>query len=136
MSRRRYYYRADHSNYERASELITLAFKELRRQGIVSRKNYMCCQTCGSAGIEDYVDNLPEKKKSLIRGRVFYHHQSNDGFKQSGKVFLYYGEVGPNSLPGVEVGKLIVESLKKQGLSVEWNGLDSSAIQTFLPESA
>ena len=57
---------------------INNAFKELRKRGYFARQNFMCCQTCGWAGVPD---NKADKA-------VFYHAQDKEHLEKTGKLYL------------------------------------------------
>lgn len=101
-------------------EKIRNAFKDLRKQGYFARMNFWCCQSCGCAAV-------PEKYKDKF---VFYHNQDAEALGYDGNIggknrrfrrfdskavlYLTHGEGGD--------GREICETLKNQGLDVEWDG--------------
>jgi hypothetical protein len=140
MSRRWNGYRptGPHADYPIVSERLTEAFKILRSQGIIARKNYMCCQTCAGYAIATKVSDMPAEKRVKVNGTVFYHAQDASGFRQSGTVYLAFGcleteKYGTIGLPTVEVGKMVVEALKDVGLAYEWDGTEDTRIVAKMP---
>src|SRR5579883_3124579 len=55
---------------------LDAAFDELEQQGIVSRQNFTCCQTCGHAEIWDEVELA--RQDAEVKGYVFYHMQDTE----------------------------------------------------------
>lgn len=91
---------------------ISKAFRELRKQDIMARQNFWCCQTCGGYAMDT------EKKKregngQEIKGYTFYHAQDNTRLKETGQTYLTHSDI--------ETAKIIVQELMKAGLLVEWN---------------
>jgi len=115
------------STVARNRKLVLEAFKNLRKQGLIARANFLCCSNCAGSEIESYVSNLPEEKAKRIKGCVFWHKQDEDDIWRHGEMYLAYGSIdsskhGEVGLPTKEVGELVVRALKEQGLSVEWDG--------------
>jgi len=119
-------------SFEEASRVRTnllKAFKELRKEGIVARANYMCCQSCGCAGIDEALVKNPKKI-----GFTFWHHQDNEDLQNSGKVYLAYGiHAGDETDEECDkkvllVANKIVDKLKEAGLIIEWNGNTNTRI--------
>lgn len=140
MSRRWNGYRPSgpHADYHLVSDRLTEAFKILRSQGVIARKNYMCCQSCAGYGIAEYVSKMPDKKRLNVKGSVFYHAQDASRLRQSGAVYLAFGcleteKHGTVGLPTVEVGKMVVEALTKVGLAYEWDGTEDTRIVAKMP---
>lgn len=87
---------------------LTAAFKELRKLGYFARQNFLCCSSCGWAAIPD------EKSEKA----VFYHAQDNDDLKKTGTCYLAWSGNGNE----------ICDVLRKHGIKVEWDGLESKRI--------
>jgi hypothetical protein len=98
------------------SDRLTAAFVRLEAAGIVARESFTCCQTCGFAEIGGEVsEQVP------ARGFTFYHQQDAEGAVDGDGLYLAYGSFGP-PLTTAEVGAEVVETLRGQGLTVEWDG--------------
>jgi hypothetical protein len=111
-------------------ENISKAFKKLKNHSIVAREDYTCCQNCGCARISKYSDRYD--------GYCFYHDQDFECAKETGKLWLAYGDFeiddsgeNDNELPK-QIGKTIVKVLKSFKLKVEWNGDPSERILVLL----
>ena len=94
---------------------INELFKLLRKNGIVARQNFMCCQGCAGAALTDkYGDN----KKV-----VYYTSQDNATLKKYGELYLAYGLTNC-TIDGAEqeLGNLIVNLAKDLSLNVDWSG--------------
>jgi len=127
------------TKYNTVTEKLTLAFKILRGEGFVARKNYLCCQTCAGYALATKVSEMPDVKRTKVKGVVYYHNQDNNSFQNTGEVRLAYGpldtkEYGTVGLPDVEVGKAVCDALKAVGLAWEWNGSGNTRILVKLPE--
>ena len=109
-----------HKNYNKFKPELLKVFKELRKQGIVARTNFSCCGSCGSYELYEYI-----KEKNKL-GYVFWHRQSEESFKKSGEVCLYYGALHDND--DLKVANMIVNELKIQNVDHTWNGQTTTAI--------
>ncbi len=69
---------------------IDLAFDDLNAAGIVARKDFTCCGTCGAAEIDDERDDSRH-----WNGYVFFHQQDTESLADSGNVYLSYGVFVP-----------------------------------------
>ena len=81
---------------------IRKAFAILRKKGYFARMNFMCCSTCA----------LYEIKNDKF---VFFHHQDNYAFNESGECTIRYGST-------VTDANEIYTVLKSVGLTVDWDG--------------
>ena len=91
-------------------------FKELRKEKILPRANFMCCSKCASAVI--WGSLLKEKHV----GAVYWTRNDEEYFKQTGKIYLGYGSKDETDEKDILVGKQLVFKLRSFGLDVEWNG--------------
>jgi hypothetical protein len=107
------------------------AFADLDRSGIVARQNFTCCQNCGHAEIGD---EIAAAKRSGTRpiGYTFFHWQTTDHAVEDGNLYLYYGAVAGDGAASVRIGRVIVATLERQGLAVDWNGSLDKAIHVKL----
>ena len=81
---------------------VSAAFRDLESLGYFARGDWTCCNTCGVAAVpEHYADRF-----------VFYHAQSADDLRERGEVWLNWAGDA----------ELIIRALRRQGLTVEWNG--------------
>jgi hypothetical protein len=110
-----------HNNYRPAKEKVKKMFRGLRKQGVLARMNFMCCQGCGG-----YELTTQAKKKSNVKGYVFYHQQSNWRFQDTGKVCLYYAGYGGTD--AMTIARMVVDEARTQGLKVSWDGTDDKTI--------
>ena len=86
------------------------AFRELRKDGIDARANFMCCSSCAVAALD----------KSDGNGGVYWHAQANDFFNERG--YVHIGFVGDCDHEQRGVALRLVSTLKDYGLDVEWDG--------------
>ena len=98
---------------------INKAFNKLNRFGIVAKKNFTCCNTCGHYEINDF---LQHKRQSYI----FYHMQSNDNLKKSGSCHLGH------SIRKKDKQK-VYDILKEYDLKPDWDFTDNKTI--FITEN-
>jgi hypothetical protein len=87
---------------------LTVAFKDLRKHGYFARQNFMCCQSCGWAGV-------PDGKEDKV---VFFHNQDNEN-RLNGEPF-YLAWSGD--------GNLICDVLREHGIEVKWDGGNDTRI--------
>lgn len=97
------------------------AFKDLESQGIISRQNFSCCGTCGTAEILDEM-GIAGKSGKIVRGYTFYHMQDTESAVEGDGIYLNYGSIHNNFLAQILAGYKIVKTIKRHGLKTEWNG--------------
>lgn len=127
----------DRQKNKRSKRKIKETLSELRRQGFIVRINYLCCGNCAGFSIASTVEKLDKKKRSKIKGAIFWTKQDDEKFFQTGELFIYYGDIDTtkHGLIGIkteEVGKLVVEKLTEKGLKVFWNGDPSTRIKVTI----
>lgn len=93
---------------------LDAAFQDLERNGIVSRQNWTCCQTCGLAEIGEELDDHS-------RGYVFFHQQDTEAAVEGGSLYLAYGACSDEKEVQLEVAREIASTLARHGLKVEWD---------------
>lgn len=140
---------------------VQRAFDELAGQGIVARMNFTCCQTCGTAEIDDERTPLPDAGDDYPFaewGYTFFHQQDAERLADSpADLYLSYSVFKP--APGIEdalvermragdddarqeviersdvlAGTAVADALRAEGLEVEWNGSNSTRIRVAIPE--
>jgi len=108
---------------------ITKAFKQLRKEGFAARENYMCCQGCGLAAIQ-------EKYPKAI-AYVFWHQQDNDDAMEGRNFHLAFGHKVKgtddrwveNETLSTLIGHHIVATLKAHGVETIWDGTNRTRIE-------
>jgi hypothetical protein len=118
---------------------LNAAFADLRRQGILAKQNYACCQTCGFAELR-YEAKLVARQGREVLGGIFYDMQDADDLKKDGKCCLAYVGLGlyPDASAGAQddatlrVGRIACETLRRRGVSVVWDGSAESWIRIDL----
>lgn len=84
---------------------IDRVFNAFRRKGIICRKNFLCCQSCGHASLSGLFPN---------RSYVFYHAQNADDLR-NGEPYVYLKyHIEPDDM------KYIIYVITTY--DVEWNG--------------
>jgi|SRR5215217_2828444 len=126
------------------SDRLEAAFQELRREGFVAE---MSASTTMSGGWEVSRDVADERRArgETIRGTVFFHEQDTDSALEGHPLYLAYGlvndvedddregelseeEDAKVSAQAAEVGRVVVETLRKHGFEPEWDGHAHSRI--------
>lgn len=115
----------DPTRYREVKDKLTVAFRALRKEGMIARQNYLCCGTCASAGCYQEARKRDEAGK-VVTGAVYYHRQNNESLENSRDLYIAYDEYeptgGPAHLTTAEVGRKLAAALKDAGLTVEWDG--------------
>ena len=111
---------------------LNQAFKDLRKEGLIARQNFMCCGSCAGYSLTEMAVNKVRAGK-VVNGAVFYHNQDKESLYNDGTLYLGYGnldstELGEIGLPTIEVGKIVVRILEKNGLQYEWDGTEDQRI--------
>lgn len=112
------------------SERLTAAFTELDAAGILARENYTCCNTCATAELAGEAEQLRggRERDGLppIRGYVYYHQQDAERLMPG----LGYGSyVADTPEEHTAVGREIVETMRRHGLTPGWNGDPGTKIE-------
>jgi hypothetical protein len=97
------------------------AFSAMQAHGILTRHDYSCCATCGSAEIRDEVSQACRSGLS-VDGFVFYHWEAADTASDSGQLSLTFGSrLGANTSVA-DIGHQAQKCLNDAGLHTVWNG--------------
>jgi hypothetical protein len=123
---------------------LNLAFKAMRKAGLLARQNYKCCQNCGGYALTTEAEKLVKAGKT-VNGCCFYHHQDAAVLRESRSrswrapvateyLYLAYGDMSSNELGNIglstaEVGKIVVRCLVDAGLDPIWNGSTDQRIK-------
>jgi hypothetical protein len=116
--------RIDYKKIEDVKTAITASFKQVKKEHgfTFTRQNFMCCQSCACAAI-------PSDTKKY----VFYHQQDNGSFQEGYSLILRYGtslDYGDKHEEKVkELANELVNTLKANGLVVDWDGDIHTAIE-------
>lgn len=100
---------------------LDAAFAALEEAGIVARQNFSCCGTCGSTEIWDEVDEARAEGRA-VRGYGFFHMQDAESAADGHGLYLAYGAVDEGEAAALAVGREIVATLERSGLSTDWDG--------------
>ena len=103
------------------NDRLESAFAALDRKGIVSRQNFTCCGSCGSAEIWDEMEQA-RNTGSLVRGYTFFHQQDTESAVEGDGLYLNYGSVDEGDEAAVSIGREIQTELEAHGLATEWDG--------------
>jgi hypothetical protein len=99
---------------------LRLAFKELRKDGVLAEEAFSCCTTCATSELATMIN----EKKAL--GGVYWNQQDEDGFRRYGGVMIGFVD---GSASGAEIAKRAVTEFERQGLEVKWDGSERTKIQ-------
>lgn len=98
-------------------DALDSAFAALEREGITTRHDYACCQTCGHNNIHE-----ESEQGRSIQGYVFYHHQDTEKALAGYGLMLSYGALNTDERTRLKIGQRIVFALRDAGLEVAWSG--------------
>jgi hypothetical protein len=107
------------------------AFSELESLGIISRQNFTCCGTCGTAEIRDEIGSAIDSGRPA-HGYTFYHMQDTESAVEGHGLYLNYGSTIDSESAAVAVGHQIVEVLKRHNLDTDWDGSLKNRISVSL----
>lgn len=139
---------------------VEAAFAELAEQGVVGRMSFTCCQTCGTAEIDDErtpVDGVPDGEYAYAEwGYTFFHEQDAERLTdEPSTLFLSYStfcpapDVDPSLIErwrsgdeslraevvaasDAAAGHRVADALRGQGLDVDWDGDTGQRIQVAI----
>ena len=97
---------------------INKAFEKLMDFNILAKKDWACCQTCGHAEMDKYLNtfNKNYRTRSLeLKNYVFFHDQDRDHLEDRGYVYLAYDL-------DEEARTTVLQVFLDHGLNPEWNG--------------
>lgn len=142
--------KAEESTWSGTSDYdkLSAAFDDLQANGVVTRMNFACCNTCGTAEIDDERTPLQVDEGYGYReaAYTFFHEQDADRLAQTPTtLFLTYSawQVDPDLDPALleaaragdsnardevyamtdaRVGEHIAAALRSHGLTVTWDG--------------
>lgn len=102
---------------------ITIAFRALRKQGMVCKQDFLCCASCAGAWL-----GLRHRGAAVC----YFTEQDADRLRAHGYVHIRFGMVGyDNDARVTAIGKRIATALRKAGCVVEWNGDPGMCIKAW-----
>ena len=108
---------------------VKKAFRTLRQHNLICRMNHLCCMTCAS---HDLGTKCNERNKE---GAVYFHQQDTDCFWGCSKLHIrYFHNDEDDDGKTLEVGKLVYQTLKEEGVTVEWDGNAGKTIVVLAEE--
>lgn len=131
-------------NVAENKEKLNKVFKLLRKNFLIARQDFRCCQSCAGYEIATDVEKMLDNGKR-VDGWVFYHHQDTEGAletrngRPSGELYLAYSSGSTNKyenngIETVAVGKIVAIALTEVGVPFEWDGNSDSRILVKLNE--
>ena len=118
----------DRIMYTNVKYKLNQAFKEIRKEGILARQNFSCCQGCGSYDLVEAAEQQEKNGKKKVLGYVFYHRQDNEKFLETGKVHLAFTSLHKD-LSTKQLGLMIVAILLKNGICLNWDYTSNTRIE-------
>lgn len=122
-------------------EALTAAFKDMRKAGLVSKQNFLCCSSCAGYSIASTFGEKCKKDpsyKDKVKGCVYYHRQSAQNLNNpsSEGFYLQFGKIEASEgfesgLDTVEVGKIITKILSKHRIEWKWDGDPDNCIEVI-----
>lgn len=100
---------------------LDAAFADLEAEGVISRQNFSCCGTCGSAEIWDEMEDARNAGRPS-RGYAFYHEQDTESAVGGYGLHLNYGAREQTDEAAVAIGHEIAAHLNRHGLQTDWDG--------------
>lgn len=108
-------------------ERLDAAFNDLDAAGIVARQHFSCCGACGATEVDDEIERV-EKSGQPVRGYTFFHIQDTEQAVAGEALFLSYGSADRNKETALEIGREVMTTLERHGLSPAWNGRRANRI--------
>jgi hypothetical protein len=112
---------------------ITKAFADLAKQGILAKKNFMCCMGCASSNL-----HREAKAAGKYMGIAYYHSQDNDRLRETGVFNVGFNSIDTLGLDEetamLMVGHAVKLSLERHGLKVTWGGKANERLHVELPQ--
>lgn len=99
-------------------ERLLGAFKDLRKQGIIARANFMCCGGCAAGAIAEKLGTGRGQKV----GGVYWHNQDEKGIHRNGGLHLGFGSLEGDESSERALGEKVVGLLQAHGIKTEWDG--------------
>ncbi|WP_435152112.1 DUF6891 domain-containing protein [Candidatus Pelagibacter bacterium nBUS_44] len=104
---------------------INKAFNKLMDFNILAKKDWACCQTCGHAEMDEYLNTFNKHYRigSLeLKNYIFFHDQDRENLDSVGSTYLAYDLD--------EKAKMtVMQVLKDHGLNPEWDGNQNKRIK-------
>jgi hypothetical protein len=97
------------------------AFAELEEAGILARQNFSCCGMCGIGDAYREIEAAQASGRTIV-GYTFYHEQDTESAVNGFDLCLNYGSVLQGESPALDIAQMIVKTLTRNGLKVDWNG--------------
>lgn len=110
---------------------LDAAFAALEVDGVISRQDFTCCGTCGSAEIWDQIEDAKSAGRPA-RGYAFYHQQDTESAVEGDGVYLNYGACEEGDDASLAIAREIVSKLNEHGLETHWDGKLSRRINVSL----
>lgn len=137
---------------------LRTAFAILEARGVLARADFACCNTCGTAEIDD--ERTPVADGSGYRewAYTFFHQQDSEHLtEEPARLFLTFSafapvrDIDPDLLAAADagddaargevwrqtdarVGRIVADALAEAGLAVEWDGDPAHRVAVAFPQ--
>jgi hypothetical protein len=104
---------------------INKAFNKLLDFNIAAKKDWACCQSCGHAEMDEYLNTFNKNYRTgslKLKNYIFFHDQDRDCLNSGGYTYLAYDL-------DEEAKKIVVKVFKDCGLNPEWDGNQNKRIK-------
>lgn len=109
---------------------VARAFTALEtRHRVIARHNFLCCQSCGYAAMEQEIKNADIVPPVI--GVTFYHEQDTESAAKDGTLYLIHSaaENDVSDAQAALVSYTIVTALRDAGFAPVWSGSRHQRIQ-------
>ena len=120
-----------HSSARDHNKRLNAVFKALENSGIVARRNFSCCQTCGDFEMKEKIANARAKGGKPVRGFVYSFEGDEQKVREAGGLYLRAAAVRGEEQATVAVMREIVGTLESAGLRIVWDGLGTTRIRVL-----
>ncbi len=99
------------------NDRLTAAFDELTETGYIALENAGYTM---SDGLDDTAELWHQRGRENVHGYCFYHGQDVERAVDGGGLMLAYGVFSDDTAAKLQMGKYLVDVLKRHGLEVKW----------------
>lgn len=116
---------------------VNVAFKAMRRAGVMGLQNFSCCGACAVSPIVARVGAMSPAKLAKFLGAAYYTRGDGEGFRDVRKawsgLWLRFGSVTVGEVThgdGLATGRVVAAALIEAGLHCEWDGDPARCVVT------
>ncbi len=111
---------------------LRFCFKQLRKEGVYARANFLCCNACAGSTIFRMRKEDPDGFGKKFYGLCFYHAQDNEELEAGRNFCITFTsfEDGRES----EVAQHVLSVLNKNGITASWDSNIAHRISVSLQD--